>query len=729
MKNIEIWGGIECTLNRVQNDYFDQSHYTGHYTRAEDDIDIIATLKVKMLRYPVLWEKHMPEKDTVIDWTFVEKSLNRLKEHGITPIAGLVHHGSGPCYVNFFDGSFEEGLAAYAKQVAEKFPFLEYYTPVNEPLTTARFCGLYGTWYPHEKNNYSFYKILLSECKAIVMAMKAIRTVNPAAKLVQTEDLGKTYSTPLLKYQAEFENTRRWLSYDLLCGKVNTQHYMWNHLTGAGIKKEELLYFIENKCIPHVAGFNYYITSERYLDQRISRYAQQYHGGNGRHKYADVEGIRIALKERFGPEVLLREAWEHLKLPLAITECHLNCTREHQLRWFYKIWETLNKLQQEGIKIKAITAWSLFGAYGWNNLVTKPHGEYEAGVFNVSLGYARPTALAELIKKLVQNGTYYHPVLENEGWWQLESRILYRNKKTFNMLTHRSANNGQPLLIIGKTGTLGCAFGHICNERNIHHVIFDRAGFNITDKRMMEDVIKQVKPWAVINAAGYVRVDEAETHRQECIDTNCLGPAMLANLCNRYAVQFLSFSSDLVFDGNKHVPYSESDHVAPLNVYGLSKAMAEKEIMANNPDALIIRTSSFFGPWDRYNFIFHALACIKQRQEVVAPGNVFISPTYVPDLVNISLDLLLDKEKGIFHVTNAGHTNWADLALNVVQMAGGDTSLIKAMPVEEMNLKARRPHYSVLQSEKGIKLTSFENALERYMQVYEDLYQSLHIAV
>ena len=438
MKDIEIWGGIECTLNRVRDNYLDQLEYTGHYARGESDIDLIASLQIKMLRYPLLWEKYMPQQDTIIDWSFAEKSLDRLKQHGIIPIAGLVHHGSGPCNVNFFDGSFEERLALYAKQVAEKFPWLEYYTPVNEPLTTARFCGLYGHWYPHEKNNYSFYKILLSECKAIIMAMKAIHTINPAAKLVQTEDLGKTYSTPLLRYQAAFENNRRWLSYDLLCGKVNSRHCMWKELTEGGIKEEELQYFLDNKCIPHIAGFNYYVTSERYLDQRISRYPEHCRGGNAWHKYADVESIRVALKEPSGPEILLREAWEHLKLPLAITECHLNCTREHQLRWFYNMWKAVNKLQEEGINIKAITAWSLLGAYGWNNLVTKPDGEYEAGVFNVSLGYPRPTALALLIKELVQNKKYYHPVLQNKGWWQLESRILYKNKKTFNVLTHRS---------------------------------------------------------------------------------------------------------------------------------------------------------------------------------------------------------------------------------------------------------------------------------------------------
>jgi dTDP-4-dehydrorhamnose reductase len=75
---IEIWGGIEGTINRVGDAYHDQSEYSGHYS-GEGDIDLIATLGIKMLRYPVLWEKHQPQKDTVIDWRFVEKNLNRLR--------------------------------------------------------------------------------------------------------------------------------------------------------------------------------------------------------------------------------------------------------------------------------------------------------------------------------------------------------------------------------------------------------------------------------------------------------------------------------------------------------------------------------------------------------------------------------------------------------------------------------------------------------------------------
>ena len=306
-KPIEIWGGIEGTINRVRDEYIDQSEFSGHYNR-EDDIDLIASLGIKMLRYPVLWEKHQAEKDAETDWTFTEKNLLQLKQQLVEPIAGLVHHGSGPKHVNFFDGSFEQGVADYAKLVAQKFPWLEYYTPVNEPLTTARFCGLYGHWFPHKSDPYSFYKILLSECKATVMAMQAIREINPDAKLVQTEDLGKVYSTPKLKYQADFENERRWLSYDLITGTLTPEKRLWNFLLGVGIKEHELQYFLENNCKPDIMGFNYYITSERYLDENLQKYPKHVHGGNGRDKYADVEVVRVPYPDETGPMVLLREA-------------------------------------------------------------------------------------------------------------------------------------------------------------------------------------------------------------------------------------------------------------------------------------------------------------------------------------------------------------------------------------------------------------------------------------
>jgi len=113
--NPEIWGGIECTINRVKNNFFDQLHYSGHYYR-EDDIEHISQLGIKKLRYPILWEKHQPEKDAVIDWSWITKQLNKIKEKNIDVIAGLLHHGSGPAYTNLADENFPYHLAEYAKK-------------------------------------------------------------------------------------------------------------------------------------------------------------------------------------------------------------------------------------------------------------------------------------------------------------------------------------------------------------------------------------------------------------------------------------------------------------------------------------------------------------------------------------------------------------------------------------------------------------------------------------
>ncbi|HMD00959.1 MAG TPA: hypothetical protein VKH37_12435, partial [Ferruginibacter sp.] len=289
-------------MNESFNDQLDRS---GHYTRP-DDIFHLLKLGLKAIRYPVLWEKHQPVKEKAIDWSPVENNLKLLSESGISIIAGLVHHGSGPAFTNLLDPDFPDLLAEYAAQVAIKFPFIKYYTPVNEPLTTARFSGLYGHWYPHHKNDRSFSRMLINEIKGIVLSMRSIRAVNPDAELIQTEDLTKIHSTTALSYQARFENKRRWLTYDLLTGKVTPRHRFWKYFLDNGIRKEELQFFIDEPCIPSIAGFNYYVTSERYLDENVDAYPPAICGGNGLNNYADTEAVR---KIRLcGLKKLLKEA-------------------------------------------------------------------------------------------------------------------------------------------------------------------------------------------------------------------------------------------------------------------------------------------------------------------------------------------------------------------------------------------------------------------------------------
>jgi len=206
---LALWAGFECTLNRVGDVQHDQLALTGHYQRL-DDLDRLAALGIRTVRYPILWERIAAERAEGRDAPFAwhDAAMARMRTLGIEPIVGLVHHGSGPFGTSLLDAGFAEGLAAFAREVAERYPWVTRYTPVNEPLTTARFSALYGVWYPHERDDAAFLRATLNQVRAIRLAMAAIRAVQPDAQLVQTEDLGRTHSTPALHYQAAFENAQ-----------------------------------------------------------------------------------------------------------------------------------------------------------------------------------------------------------------------------------------------------------------------------------------------------------------------------------------------------------------------------------------------------------------------------------------------------------------------------------------------------------------------------------------
>jgi len=168
----------------------------------------------------------------------------------------------------------------------------------------------------------------------------------------------------------------------------------------------------------------------------------------------------------------------------------------------------------------------------------------------------------------------------------------------------------------------------------------------LTDPQSVDAVLKRLRPWAVINAAGYVRVDQAEKERERCFLENAYGAEMLALACARLDTPYVAFSSDLVFDGMLGRAYVESDAVCPTCVYGHSKATAERLVQKAFPEALVVRTSAFFSPWDRYNFVHTTLRALQAGKPVAASDAVMVSPTYVPDLVHTALDLLWAESAG-----------------------------------------------------------------------------------
>jgi dTDP-4-dehydrorhamnose reductase len=271
-------------------------------------------------------------------------------------------------------------------------------------------------------------------------------------------------------------------------------------------------------------------------------------------------------------------------------------------------------------------------------------------------------------------------------------------------------------LITGATGTLGQAFARICEKRGLAYELLSRAQLDIADEVSITSALNQYESWALVNAAGYVRVDDAEANASLCRRENVAGPVRLAKACADRGLPLVTFSSDLVFDGAKAEPYVESDPTSPLNVYGTSKADAEEQVLNEFPEALVIRTSAFFGPWDRYNFVYDVLHKLANGRTACAAAYITISPTYVPDLVNAALDLLIDGERGIWHLANQGIVTWAGFARMVADMAGYDSARVEDRDGGSLGFTTVRPSFTPLASELGSFMPSLEDSLERYFQ-------------
>ena len=701
--SLELWGGVECTVVRVGDEFRDQVVETGHDARL-DDLDAIARLGIKAIRYPIVWETVAPDRPDELNFGWHDARLARLRELGVTVIAGLVHHGSGPRYTSLVDPGFPQLLGDYARRVAERYPWIEHWTPVNEPLTTARFSALYGHWYPHQRSYAAMARALVNECLGTLEAMDAIRRVNPAAKLLQTEDLGKTFSTAPLAYQAQHENERRWLSLDLLAGRVRPGHPWHDLLLHCGIAADELARFLDGRATPDLIGINHYLTSERYLDERIDLYPGHEPGGNGRDRYLDLEAIRLPhLVEETGPTARLREAWERYGIPMVVSEVHHGCTREEQLRWFVEVWNAAEQVRSEGVDLRAVTLWSLLGAMDWRSLITRREGIYDVGAFDVRGPQPRPTLIARAARAIGERGAFEHPVLDVPGWWRRPQRFYIGGDLPADL------TGGRPILITGGTGTLGGAFARLCAHRGLAFVLTARTDLEITSLQSIETAIDRYQPWAIVNTAGFVRVADAEHAPEACFLANTTGPELLARACAKRGLPLVTFSSDLVFDGQLGRPYLETDAANPSCVYGESKARAEEHVLDLWPETLVVRTSAFFGPWDRYNFAFDALRTLSAGRDFVASEVELVSPTYVPDLVHATLDLLLDGEKGIWHLANEGQVSWNGFARWIADGASLDGSLIRTP-------ERAAPGNTALSSERGLILRPLERAIDDYLE-------------
>ncbi len=702
----EVWGGLECTVNRIGDRFHDQIARSGHADRL-DDIDRMEQMGVRRVRYPLLWERIQPTEGGSPQWDTLDAHLERLRSKGIQPIAGLVHHGSGPRHTNLLDPGFPEQLAAYATLVARRYPWIEMWTPVNEPVSTARFSGLYGHWYPHQRSDASFVRILLHECMAAVLAMEAIRAVIPGATYMHTDDMGLITASDRLAYQARFENDRQFVALDLMAGRVVPGHPMRRYLRRHGATVAELSWFESHAMLPDVIAADYYITSDRHLDDDTSRYPGVEIGGNRRHRYVDVAS---STREGWTPgfDGALQRMWQRYGRTVAIGEVHINGTRDAQLRWSRTCWEAARRVESSGVPVAAVTFWALFGMFDWNDLCRSERGHYEPGAFDVRGAVPRPTALASAIASIAHTGRFSHPAIADDAQWHVPL-----GSATALPLLRRA-----PLLILGARGTLGRALVDRCRHRGIHHVALGRAELDVTRRVDVEPLLSALQPWAVINASGYVKVDEAELEPVECRAINVHGAVNVAQACERMGVQLVSFSSDLVFDGAKASPYMESDLPSPLSVYGQSKHDGELGVLSVLPGAMVVRTSAFFGAGDEYNFVVQTLRRLMAGELVPASGAI-VSPTDVSALADAVLDLLIDGAGGMWHLSSPARVSWTEWARTVALHAKLDASLVYEAGAGELALRGVRPEYSALGTERGQQLPDFEESLARCVATWQ----------
>lgn len=716
MTSLELWGGHECTLNRVRNTYIDQTVRSGHETRVSD-LDAFAALGLKRIRYPMLWERVAPRDIDAPDWTWTDKRFNRLKSLNMEPIAGLVHHGAGPRYATLDTDDFAPGLARFARMAAERYPWISAWTPVNEPLTTARFSALYGHWYPHGRDEAMFWRVLLNEIDAIRLAMAEIRKVNPDAALVQTEDIGRTYGTAETADQVAFDNARRWMTWDLLAGRVDAQHPLWLRLARLGFG-DRLRRILDQPCPADIIGINHYLTSDRFLDHRVTRYPRQTRGGNRFIRFADVEAVRVLHPAPCSLRTAMEETWSRYRTPIAVTEVHNGCTRDEQMRWIAEAWANAEDMRACGADIRAVTVWSLLGAYDWNSLLKRRDGWYEPGAFDVRSGKLRPTAVARYVAELAKGDDT--PPCEGQGWWRRDVRLQYQPVQ----LSHdaepapawrgRHATPRGPVLIIGSTGTLGAMLARCARWRDLDYFLASRELMPLSSRDACAQTVDRVRPSAIINAAGWVRVDDAEHDPQGCRAANTDGALMLADICASRGIPFITYSSDLVFDGLKGAAYVESDPTRALGVYGDSKARADEALLRHGGKNLILRTAAFFSPYDGYNFAAHVIRQLSAGEPFEAASDLVVSPTYVPDLADATFDLMLDAEQGVWHLANRSAVSWADFARLIARYMKLDAGLVVDRPAAHFRWPAARPTNVALASERGELLPPLEHALQRY---------------
>jgi dTDP-4-dehydrorhamnose reductase len=410
---LEIWASPEPTVARIDGTTVrDQCVETGWSARA-DDVERIADLGVAGCRFPVLWEHAAPDDPRAPEFRGQRAGVERLRERGVDAIVTLLHHGSGPRYTDLLDPAFAELFAGYAAAAARAFPAVRRWTPINEPLTTARFSTLYGVWYPNRRDDAAFGRALVHQTLATLAAMERIRAVTPAAQLVVTEDLQRfTAADPGVVDYVDFLRERAFVSIELLAGRVVAGHALRAFLIErCAVTANELATIAAHAVVPDLVAFNHYPHSERYIFSRPDGIV------------GDVPAVYVAGEPPLGARDLLQTAARRLKLPLALGEVHVDAPAAERVRWLAQHVADVESLITDGVDVRAIGVWAAFGMVDWHSLLRERGGAAEDGIYTFAgpRGVPQPTLLTAAVRALARGERIDDRGVR--GWWERATRL------------------------------------------------------------------------------------------------------------------------------------------------------------------------------------------------------------------------------------------------------------------------------------------------------------------
>lgn len=374
--------GIENSYPTIANGArrIDQMAKSRHYDLWQTDFSLLSHLGISFLRYgPPLHTTWL--SDGRYDWDFADVTFADLFRRDIVPIVDLCHFGVPDWIGNFQNPDFPGLFARYARAFAERFPWVQLYTPVNEMFVCAVFSGLYGWWNEQLTSDQGFVTALKHIVKANVLAMHEILDVRPDAIFIQSESTEYFHAEkPEAIRPAEIMNARRFLSLDLNYGK-RVESTMYEYLLDNGMTREEYHFFLSKNLRHHcIMGNDYYVTNE--------------------HRVAP-DGRTRAAGDIFGYDEITRQYHARYGLPLMHTETNRNegASGAEAVEWLWKQWANVLRIRNDGVPTLGFTWYSLIDQVDWDTALREENNRVNPlGLFDMNRNIrAVGTAYKELI--------------------------------------------------------------------------------------------------------------------------------------------------------------------------------------------------------------------------------------------------------------------------------------------------------------------------------------------